>query len=121
MLIKFGIFIRQISPALYATLRKMGIVKLPGESTLRDYTGIIATKPGIQEHVLLRLKEEAAKLKEHEKYVCLLHDEMSIQQNLVFDRKLQQVVGYVSSEQLDISKVCTKMVHFYWYHKSKSV
>ena len=41
MLIKFAIMIRQQSPALYRTLRDVGVLRLPGESTLRDYTAVI--------------------------------------------------------------------------------
>jgi hypothetical protein len=105
MLIKFGIFIRQISPALYDTLRNMGIVKLPGQSTLRDYTGVIKTGAGFQHHVLLDLKEKASKLPESQKFVCILHDEVTIQQDLVFDKQSSTLVGYVAPEQLDLSKV----------------
>ena len=112
MLIKFGIFIRQVSPAVYDIMRNMGILKLPGQSTLRDYTSVIKTSPGFQEHVLLDLKRKALELSETQKYVCLLHDEMSIQQDLVFDKQTNTLIGYVSNEQLDPSKVLSKQK---WY------
>ena len=32
------------------------------------------------------------------RYVCLLHDEMSIKSDLVFDRKSNEVIGYVSPQ-----------------------
>lgn len=110
MLIKFAVCVRQMSPALYAFLRETGVLKLPGESTLRDYTGVLVTTPGFQTHVIKQLQTQAGTLQPHDRYVCLLHDEMTIMSDLVFDQKTGQLVGFVSPEQFDQEKVSTLQV-----------
>ena len=117
MLIKFAIFIRQQSPCVYRCLRDMGIVKLPGESTLRDYTSVFSAAPGFQGQVLRDLQLQAENYDADHRYVCLLHDEMSIKSDLVFDRKSNQLIGYVSPQQFDIQKVHT-FVHIFIFPKT---
>ena len=106
MLIKFAIFIRQQSPAVYRCLRDIGVIKLPGESTLQDYTTIFSAAPGFQKQVLEDLRKEVEGFDDSHRYVCLLHDEMSIKCDLVFDRKSDKLLGYVAPEQFDPQKVC---------------
>ena len=98
MLIKFAIFIRQQSPAVYCCLRDIGVLKLPGESTLQDYTTIFSAAPGFQQQVLNNVRKEVEGFNGSHRYVCVLHAEMSIKSDLVFDRnKLMRlgVVGYL--------------------------
>ena len=59
-------------------------MKLPGESTLRDYSGFFQCTQGFQGHVLEDLRAKAGKLDERDKFVCILHDEMKIARDLVF-------------------------------------
>lgn len=105
MLIKFAIFLHRKSPGAYRTLRDCGILKLPGESTLQDYTSIFASKPGWQSHVIKRLANKASKLPESKKMVILLFDEMYIKSDLVFNRRTEELIGYVCQEDFDPSKV----------------
>ena len=90
MLIKFAMFICQQSPCVYRSMRNMGILKVTGESTLRDDTSVLSSAPGFQVH---------------HRYVCLLHDEMSIKSDRVFDRKSNEIIRYVSPEEFDSQKV----------------
>ena len=117
MLIKFAIFIRQQSPCVYRCLRDMGIAKLPGESTLRDYTSVFSAAPGFQGQVLGDLQLQAENYDADHRYVCLLHDEMSIKSYLVVDRKSNQLIGYVSPQQFDIQKLHT-FVHIFTFPKT---
>ena len=105
MLIKFAIFIRQQSPCVYRCMRDMGILKLPGESTLRDYTSVFSAAPGFQGQVLEDLQLQVETYDAEHRYVCLLHDEMSIKSDLVFDGKSNELIGYVSPQEFDIQKV----------------
>ena len=84
----------------------MGILKLPGESTLRDYTSVFSAAPGFQGQVLEDLQLQVENYDAEQRYVCLLHDEMSIKSDLVFDRKSNKLIGYVSPQEFDIQKVC---------------
>ncbi len=53
MIIKLALTIHSQGPKAYKTLRDTGILTLPGESTLRDYTNYFAPKQGFQQEVNL--------------------------------------------------------------------
>ena len=110
MLIKFAVMLRHQSPALYKTLRETGVLRLPGESTLWDYTGVFPAAPGFQPHVLQDLALKASTLAGKDKFVCLLHDEMKICKDLVFSKKTDSLIGYVTSEQFDPGQVSIMFV-----------
>ena len=74
------------SPAAYDTLRKTGVLKLPGTSTLREYTSAYSPQEGFCQQVMEELKSAASKLDENKRFVALLHDEMSVKSDLVFDQ-----------------------------------
>lgn len=76
---------------------------LTGESTLRNYTSVLPTTQGFQQHVLESLRDQAAEV-EHP-FVVIMHDEVSIQKDLVYDFKSGQLVGYVCQEELQQEKV----------------
>ena len=94
-MIRLAIFIHSQSPSLYRTLRNTKIVKLPAESTLRDYTNVLHPQSGFALEVFLELKKQAEPLLEEERWVCLLHDEISIKADLVYDRVTGELVGYI--------------------------
>ena len=75
MMVRFAILIHSQSPSAYRSLREVGVVKLPGESTLRDYTNVLHPQSVFQPEVFLELKKMAEPLSDNERWVCLLHDE----------------------------------------------
>lgn len=54
MMIRLAILLHSRSPAAYDTLRKTGVLQLPGESTLQDYTNVFQPSPGFSRHILPR-------------------------------------------------------------------
>lgn len=56
MMIRFAILLHSQSPASYRALREIGVLKLPAESTLRDYSNVVHPKAGYQIEVFLELK-----------------------------------------------------------------
>ena len=74
-------------------MRDMGILKLPGESTLRNYISVFAAVPDFQGQLLEDLQLQVENYDAEHRYVCLLHDEMSIKSDLVFDRKSNELIG----------------------------
>ncbi|ELU04488.1 hypothetical protein CAPTEDRAFT_216401 [Capitella teleta] len=84
------------SPAAYAIIRKSGIMKLPGETTLRAYTNAIHPTVGFNIHVIMEIKKEADKLPPNQNFVTLLHDEMSIKTGLVYDQRSGELVGFLN-------------------------
>ena len=97
MLIRFAILIHSQSPAAYNMLRQTGALKLPGESTLRDYTNAIHPQDGFNGEIVQEVKKATASLKAHQRWVVLLHDEMAIKSDLVHDVVTGQVVGFVNN------------------------
>ena len=96
MLIRLAILLHSRSPAAYETLRKTGVLKLPGQSTLRDYTNVIHPKTGFSPEVLEELEKLTKGFGENQRYVVLLHDEMAIKSDLVFDRRSGEILGFVN-------------------------
>ena len=102
MMIRLAIMLRSQSPAAYDSIRGMGILKLPGESTLRDYTNSIHPQEGFNLEILDEVKKATHDLKDHQRYVVLLHDEMTIQSDLVYDRRSGEVVGFINKNRWDM-------------------
>lgn len=85
MMVRFAILLHSQSPSAYRCLREVGVLKLPGESTLRDYTNVVHPEAGFQIAVFDELRRQTESLPEHQRWVCLLHDEIAIKSGLVFD------------------------------------
>ena len=97
MMVRFAILIHTQSPSVYRTLRETGALRLPGESTLRDYTNSVLPHEGFTEEVIGDIKRATVSFKDHQRWVVLLQDEMSIKSDLVHDQATGEVVGFVDS------------------------
>lgn len=88
MLIKWCIHLRMLSSSCYNSLRSTGVLRLPSERTLRDYTNIIKAKSGFQCEVDEQLFKEAKveELADHQKYISLIFDEVKIKEDLVYNK-----------------------------------
>lgn len=76
-------------------LRDSGLIHLPTQRTLRDYTYFVKTCTGFSDEVDEMLAD-AAKVKtcpERDKLVILLLDEMHIREDLVFDKHSGEMIG----------------------------
>jgi hypothetical protein len=54
MIIRLALLLHSQSPQVYRSLRDTGVLTLPGESTLRDFTNYIAPKQGFQPEVSIK-------------------------------------------------------------------
>jgi len=118
MMIRLAILLHSKSKAVYEMLRETGILKLPGSSTLSEYTKADSPKEGFQSHVQEELMKKAEKLDSNKRYVSLLHDEMTVKADLVFDRASGELVGFVSGQQdrdfnVDAQELATHALCFY--------
>ena len=98
-------------------MRDTGVLKLPGESTLWDYTNYIHPKTGFQAEAVNEIQDAAEKLSESQRYVVLLHEEMSIKEDLVFDSKTDELVQFANirkrEESGDSKAVASHVLVFY--------
>nr|XP_006814529.1 PREDICTED: uncharacterized protein LOC102801316 [Saccoglossus kowalevskii] len=95
-IIRWCLFLRFKSSTAYEALKNSGFVKLPSQRTLRDYSNYIKPEPGINHHVLKELVSEVNGKTNAVKYVALLHDELKIKQDLVYDKYTGELVGFIN-------------------------
>jgi hypothetical protein len=98
MMLRFAILLHSQSPAAYEVLKETGVLKLPNERTLRDYSNFIQPQTGFNPAVLEDIRKEAENFSDNQRWVVLMHDEMSIKSNLVYDRASGELVGFVDSQ-----------------------
>lgn len=111
-MIRLAILIHSRSPAAYETLRKTGVLHLPGNSTLQDYTNVSSPSEGFTSAAVDAIKAATQDLPDHDRFVVLMHDEMSIQSDLVFDKRTGKLVGFIKS-QVEQKQLATHVLVFY--------
>lgn len=89
LMVRWCLYLRHLSSSAYEMVREAGVIKLPSQRTLRDYTYHTQAKIGFSKEVDDQVIT-AANLhtcQESEKYVFLIMDEMHIREDLVFDKQ----------------------------------
>lgn len=99
-IIKYCLSLHAKSASAYKDLRHdpktgTGILVLPSERRLRHYKNYIRPQRGFNSEIIDELKGKIANFTDDEKYICILLDEMKIQENLVFDKHSGELIGYV--------------------------
>ena len=96
MMIKWCIHLRMLSSSCYNSFRSSGVVRLPSDRTLRDYTHVIKAQSGFQREVDEQLAKEANINNEHQKYVALVFDEVKVKEDLVYNKHSGELIGFVN-------------------------
>lgn len=94
--IKWCLHLKFISSACYHALRGSGLISLPSERTLRDYTNWIRPGIGFVPEVDAQLIKEARVSEEKDKFVVLIWDEMKICEDLVFNKHTCELIGFLN-------------------------
>ena len=108
MMVRFAILLHSQSATVYQTLRETGALKLPGESTLRDYTNALHPHQGFNPEVIEEITMATASLKDNQRWVVLLQDEMAIKADLVYDQATGEVIGFLNSSSWQSSSPSEK-------------
>ena len=95
LFIKWSLCLRHLSGKSYELLRKSDCIKLPSQSTLRDYTHYIPAKVRFSTEVDQNLVDIAFLSNNLNKYVILVMDEMHIKHDLVYDKHSGSLIGFV--------------------------
>ena len=105
------------SSGAYHKLRESGVLKLPSERTLRDYTYCIPPNTGFQGAVAEQLVKDSKlnTLPDSHKFIVITFDEMKIREGLVYDKYTDQLIGFVtlddvSNHLLQLERSCTSAV-----------
>ena len=85
LFINWCLYLRHLSGKSYDLLWTSGCVKLPSQSTLRDYIHHIPATIGFSAEVDQHIYDVAFLSKELNRYVILVMDEMYIKHDLVYD------------------------------------
>jgi hypothetical protein len=80
------------SPKCYALMR--GVFALPNKKTLIKMVNDVPFLPGIDRRVFGALAKNVCKLSILDRTCCLMVDEMSIREHLVYDPKSDRIVGF---------------------------
>ena len=99
-LIKWCLHLKFKSSSAYHALRSTGVLTLPSERTLRDYTHWIKGEVGFHASVNCQLIKEA-KIREKDEYVTLVFDDMKVREDLVFDKHSCRLVGFVNLGEIN--------------------
>ena len=102
-MIKLALHFSMISSSAYENVRDSGFVSLPSKCTLFDYSHAIAAAEGCQEAVIRNFRDEPIKKcpSIHERYCCLIGDEMHIRSNLVYQKSTGKLMGYVNLNEIE--------------------
>jgi hypothetical protein len=110
-MIRWCLNLKLKSSGAYGALRSSGVLVLPSERTLRDYTHWIKADSGFVNAVEKQMMDEVKmdSLPEFQKFVCLLFDEVRIKEQLVYDKHTCQIIGFVdlgevNNELLDMER-----------------
>lgn len=88
----FALSLYKRGPRLYSYL--LNYFDFPSPSTLKHILSCIPFNPGLNDFILNQLKIAVAEMAEHDKFCCLLFDEMSLDSTLQYDQYNQQIYGY---------------------------
>lgn len=90
--VKHCVIWQYASPKGYRHARNY-IFDIPSKSTLSRYVGYLSCDTGITPLIKSRLLLESNQLHQAEKLCSLIVDEMSIKQQLIYDKKLDSFFG----------------------------
>ncbi|KAE8739107.1 hypothetical protein FOCC_FOCC015399 [Frankliniella occidentalis] len=102
-MIRFALMLRCAAGASgYSAILQSGVIKLPGERTLFDYTHAVPIEEGVFYQKLDTLREKVIKYdEEHQKFHNLLVDEIHISQKLVYRKSDGSLVGYTKLTEVE--------------------
>ena len=80
----------------YQQVRRRGLLSLPLRTTLNKYTGFTTRGTGFNPNTIKHMYDnvEFTELKEFEKHIILLFDEMKIKSGLMYGKSSVTVVGF---------------------------
>lgn len=102
-MIRWCLYLRHLSSSAYEVLRTSGVLKLPSQRTLRDYTYHIESAPGFSAIVDKELMDTADILNcaERDRYVIIIFDEMHVRENIVYNKHTGAIIGFTNLGEIN--------------------
>ena len=96
LVIRFALSLRYASSTAYRTVSSSGLLSLPSERTLWDYTHWCSVKNGVHFAFIDRAKRVIAQegFEQQDKQFALIMDEMKIKTGLVYRKHTGELVGF---------------------------
>ena len=103
LIIRWALSMKMASSSAYHIMRTCGMIRLPSERTLRDYTHFFKQTAGFNSGSNHQLVSEArlAECSDVQKHVTLVFHEMKIRDDLVYHKHDQEIVGFVDLGSVD--------------------
>ena len=113
MIIKFCLNLAAKSSSASKDLRNdnktgTGVLVLPSLRTLRDHKNYIRPTREFNPGIVNELAKKSASFSEIERYVTILFDEMKIQENLVWDKHSDELIGFVDLGDINVNFAALK-------------
>ena len=94
-MLRFALNLKYMSTSAYKAVRQSGIIHLPSERTLSDYTHWSNPHTGVQLEYIEKLSTMLEDVPCGQRHCALLMDEMKIKSGLVFNKHSGTLVGFV--------------------------
>ena len=109
LMIRWCLYLRHQSSSANETLRESGVLHLPSQRTLRDYSHHTKARTGFSHEVDQQLMDAAnvQTSEEWQKCVILLFDEMHIREDFIFDKNTGAVIanlGEINNQLLEFER-----------------
>ena len=96
LMIRFALHLHLRSLSAYNALKESQVINLPSERTLRYYSNIVNPNAGFAKEIFDELRHESSKYNHpSQNYISLMFDEMSVKDNLVYERAAGILIGFV--------------------------
>lgn len=98
LMVRWCLYLRHQSSSAYELLRDSGVLRLPSQRTLRDYTYYVKAHVGFSHEVDAQLIDAAGveTCEEWQKCVVMVFDEMHIRKDLVYDKHTGEIIGFAN-------------------------
>ena len=104
LMIKWAIYLHYRSSGAYETLRSSGVIALPSQRSLRDYTHAFQEKCGFSAESDQQLVShpDLRGVEDWKRHVVLLLDELHIKEDLVYNKHTGALVGFVNLSDITV-------------------
>jgi hypothetical protein len=102
VIIRWSLYLKNKSAAAYDGMRSY--ISLPSERTLYDYLhymeGGLTVRPTVVEQLIQQAKKLGCFDEEHKSFVGVLHDEIKVKSDLIFNKNTCELLEYVNPDNV---------------------